>query len=52
MHGDMNVKSFGLLGYPETSLDITFTRCVITLKSAVIIYFAMEGWNDARRLVC
>jgi hypothetical protein len=31
--------------YPETSIVITTTRCVITQKSAVLIHFAAEVWN-------
>jgi len=32
---------------PETSVGITTTRCVITQKNAVLIYFAAEAWNHA-----
>ena len=33
---------------PKCRYGITTTRCVITQKSAVLIYFAAESWNHAR----
>jgi hypothetical protein len=35
----------GLIGWLETSVNITTNRCLITKKSAVLIYFATEAWN-------
>jgi hypothetical protein len=38
------------IGCPETSLQITTTCCVITQKSAVLVYFAVEAWNQPHKL--
>jgi len=35
----------GPIGFGETSVRNTNTRCVIAQKSAVLIYFAVEAWN-------
>ena len=35
----------GLMGCPRTLLKIATIHCVITQKSAVLIYFVVEAWN-------
>jgi len=39
----------GPIGCPETSVKITNSRCVITQKSIVFIYFASEARNHAQK---
>jgi len=36
------------IGCPETSVRNYITRCVITQKSAVLIYLVAESWNNAK----
>jgi len=38
------------LSGPETREGITTTRCVITHKTAVVMYFAAEAWNHQNSL--
>jgi len=40
----------GPIGCPETSAIKTTTRCVTAQKSAVLIYFAAEAWNDGTNI--